>query len=114
MEHSLTCPLRVVTRPFTLQLSGILHKKVAGLSLTEARSYPKIVAYLLDYGADVNCRGSNGLCPIHIAAKCGNEALLRVLLERGARTDRYIHLVLRYLNIQLGTRIQGIHSMHST
>jgi ankyrin repeat protein len=47
------------------------------------RSVP-LARLLLDSGADVNGRGEGGFTALHSAAQNGDEALARLLLERGA------------------------------
>jgi ankyrin repeat protein len=42
------------------------------------------VGVLLDYGADVNSRGREGLTALHYAVRSGKLPLIRLLLERGA------------------------------
>jgi ankyrin repeat protein len=39
---------------------------------------------LLEKGADPNCRGENGLTPLHIAAKLGRVEIIRRLVTKGA------------------------------
>lgn len=39
---------------------------------------------LLGGGADVNPADISGLTPLHLAARLGNESLVRILLDRGA------------------------------
>ena len=39
---------------------------------------------LLAYRYDVNCKGNDGLTPLHLAAIHGQENILRILLEQGA------------------------------
>uniref|UniRef100_A0ACD6A3N9 Uncharacterized protein n=1 Tax=Avena sativa TaxID=4498 RepID=A0ACD6A3N9_AVESA len=43
--------------------------------------------YLLDHGADPNKIVGSSLAALHCAAKNGNEAIVRLLLSRGARVD---------------------------
>ncbi|KAL6893648.1 hypothetical protein ACP4OV_007746 [Aristida adscensionis] len=46
-----------------------------------------IARYLLDHGADPNKMDDSGSVALHLAAKNGNEELIRLLLSRGARVD---------------------------
>ncbi|KAL6637602.1 hypothetical protein ACP70R_025174 [Stipagrostis hirtigluma subsp. patula] len=46
-----------------------------------------IARYLLDHGADPNKTDDSGSVPLHLAAKNGNEEMIRLLLSRGARVD---------------------------
>ncbi|MSO19856.1 MAG: hypothetical protein EXQ56_05220 [Acidobacteria bacterium] len=46
-----------------------------------------IAKLLLDLGADVNAVGENGWTALHGAAYTGTEAIIRFLVERGARMD---------------------------
>ena len=39
---------------------------------------------LLDFGADVNCKGPRGNTPLYLAALCGQEALVQLFIEQGA------------------------------
>lgn len=45
-----------------------------------------ILRFLLDQGAQVNCRGGNNIqqMPLHLAAVHGYDDILQLLLERGA------------------------------
>ena len=44
----------------------------------------RLAGVLLDAGADVNAQGEGGFTALHAAAQNGDEALVRLLLERGA------------------------------
>ena len=47
---------------------------------------------LLEKGADVECKSSNGQRPLRYAAEKGHEAVVKLLLEKGADIeckDRY-------------------------
>ena len=57
-----------------------LHAALAGRSFDCARA-------LLDAGADANAVEHGGFTPLHQAAETGDLALIRLLLERGARKD---------------------------
>jgi uncharacterized protein len=49
---------------------------------------PKVVAWLLEHGADVESRAPNGTTPLMMAARYGAEASVDLLLGRGADTQR--------------------------
>uniref|UniRef100_A0ACD5WC24 Uncharacterized protein n=1 Tax=Avena sativa TaxID=4498 RepID=A0ACD5WC24_AVESA len=46
-----------------------------------------VARYLLNHGADPNKIDGTGFAALHAAAKNGNEAVVRLLLSRGARVD---------------------------
>lgn len=48
---------------------------------------PRVVRVLLDNGADVHARDSGGDTPLLVAAKKGNEKMVEMLLEAGAKVD---------------------------
>lgn len=54
-----------------------LHEAVAG-------GHHKIVEFLLENGAHINCRANRGYTPLHLAAKNGHEECVKVLLNHGA------------------------------
>ena len=41
----------------------------------------------LDAGTDINACNENGLTALHLAAKEGNDVVVRELLSRGAKVD---------------------------
>lgn len=49
------------------------------------RARPRVVALLLDAGADPNQRGENGATPLHLAAATGPAEVVELLLRHGAR-----------------------------
>lgn len=49
---------------------------------------PKVVAWLLEHGADVESRAPNGTTPLMMAARYGAEASVDLLLARGADRKR--------------------------
>jgi ankyrin repeat protein len=60
---------------------------------------PKIVAALLDHGADVNARDAAGTPALMLAARQGQATLVKLLLDRGAdvhATDRHGNTILQY------------------
>ena len=44
-------------------------------------------------GARVNRRDGNGLCPLHLAILLNLEKMVKLLLEKGARVDKYVVFV---------------------
>lgn len=42
---------------------------------------------LLEHGASVLCRDSQGRTPLHLAASCGHTELLRTLLKAAKKAD---------------------------
>ncbi|TMA36777.1 MAG: ankyrin repeat domain-containing protein [Deltaproteobacteria bacterium] len=58
-------------------------------SQSDAEPSAELIGILLDAGADVNARTSQGNTPLHIAAYKGYAGTVRLLLARGAiRTAR--------------------------
>ena len=52
-----------------------------------AAKWTAVARFLIDRGADVNCRGDGGFSPLHEAAGSGQLEIARLLLEHGAKTD---------------------------
>ena len=48
---------------------------------------PRVIASLLEHGADVNAKNEIGLDPLHIAAWAGKSETVRLLLEHGANVN---------------------------
>lgn len=62
----------------------------------ETKNKHKILKILIDAGADINERGSNGWTPLHLAAIRDDEKSMQILLEAGA--DRSIRTNCDYNN----------------
>lgn len=52
----------------------------------------KTFNYMLEQGAEINIRDKGGYCPIDYAAMNGHEAMVGILLERGAEVLRTNHI----------------------
>lgn len=65
--------------------------KVSGdgtaLHLAAFHGRPGVAAVLIEFGADVNSRGSNNRTPLHMACQMNRVLAVRVLLENGADTS---------------------------
>lgn len=65
--------------------------KVSGdgtaLHLAAFRGRPGVAAVLIEFGADVNCRGANDRTPLHMACQMNRVLAVKVLLENGADTS---------------------------
>ena len=46
-----------------------------------------VIKHLIEHGADVNFRNTNGAVPMHEAVKQKSETVIRILLEAGAKMD---------------------------
>ncbi len=55
------------------------------LNSAVAGGEPRIVALLLNAGADANARQQGGFTPLHGAATAGNEEIIKLLLRHGAK-----------------------------
>lgn len=70
--------------------AGYDERQIA-LALAAQHGHAEVVALLLDHGADPNrytpVGGHSHATPLHQAAFAGHEAIVRLLLARGARTD---------------------------
>lgn len=62
-------------------------RKKSALLAAAFKSQDQVAAYLLDHGADINAQAINGFTPLHDAAWVGDYPLVKMLVERGARTD---------------------------
>lgn len=51
--------------------------------------HPQIVQFLLEVGADVNSCDRFGWSLLQWTSKCGNKAVVRVLLENGANANDF-------------------------
>lgn len=60
-----------------------------GTALHNAAFYgrPGVAAVLIEFGADVNARGSNNRTPLHMACQMNRVLAVKVLLENGADTS---------------------------
>jgi ankyrin repeat protein len=54
------------------------------LHLAVLHKHTDVVTFLVDHGADVNSRTSDGITPLHEAAQIGDLDLVKLLLSRGA------------------------------
>ncbi|KAG5881158.1 hypothetical protein JTB14_024575 [Gonioctena quinquepunctata] len=50
-----------------------------------------VVQYLVRTGASITIKGTDGMTPLHVAAKCGNLAACEVLLKAGVTIKNYIN-----------------------
>jgi len=58
--------------------------RVVPLQSAAAGGHPKLVALLLEHGADPSARGAGGFTPLHAAAQNGERESVEALLESGA------------------------------
>ena len=52
---------------------------------------------LLGGGADINPSDISGLTPLHLAARLGNESLVRILMDKGIGNTAFYFTVVPYL-----------------
>jgi hypothetical protein len=57
------------------------------VSPSHTESYPEVVQYLLERGADPNVLQTDGWNPLRIASKSGQSEIVRLLLDHGADVD---------------------------
>jgi ankyrin repeat protein len=62
-------------------------RKKSALLAAAFKSQNEVAEYLLAHGADINAQAINGFTPLHDAAWVGDYQLVKLLVERGARTD---------------------------
>ena len=55
--------------------------------LPDVRAAAEIISVLLKHHAHVHARNHAGCTPLHVAARCGNEAAIRTLYLGGSRVD---------------------------
>lgn len=65
--------------------------------MTVGTDHRKSLEILIDGGARINRRDGRGYCPLHLAIIQGLEKMVKLLLDRGARVDKY-----------------GLHAFHSS
>ena len=59
----------------------------AWLGRSYIQNKPHSVELLLNAGADVNARNNQNMTPLHLSAMFGEAEDVKILLERGVRTD---------------------------
>jgi ankyrin repeat protein len=69
---------------------------------------PKLVALLLDHGADINAPSPNGSTPLMMAAQYGSEDSVNLLLQRGADPKRRNQLALGAADFARLAQRQGL------
>ena len=57
------------------------------IHLAAARDHGQVVKYLIQKGADPECKTATGARPLHMAAKHGDMNALQALLESGVEID---------------------------
>jgi ankyrin repeat protein len=68
----------------------VKYKEWNGATLLDdavARNHTDVAAYLLDKGADANAAKTDGVTPLHIAARNGNIGMMKLLLDSGANIN---------------------------
>ena len=73
--------------------------KSTPLHVASQEGHVDICRYLLDHGAEVNSRRSDGLTPLHVSCKTGHVEVTRLLLSRGAdvaAVDKQLFTPLHY------------------
>ncbi|KAK0455038.1 hypothetical protein EV421DRAFT_1760988 [Armillaria borealis] len=70
--------------------AAISHQSSSGqtlLHLAAFLSFPSLVRFLVDHGADLDMRDRNGYTPLHFATSMGSKECVRYLLNAGADTE---------------------------
>ena len=99
--RNIYCPNVNVSR--MLLLAGASPHYVGGLmqnapllALFAHEGYEEMVALLLEFGSDVNCRNADGITPLMFACQKGNPEVARTLVQ---------HHQVKILKIEVGPNI---------
>lgn len=89
MEAALKCDLDGVTQelkrdPAQINIKDTDDADATALHDAVLRKCAAVAGFLLDNGADVNARKTNGLTPLHLAARNGDMPIIKLLLAHGA------------------------------
>ena len=67
-----------------------LEEKETGNSYLQSAiidNYPELVSYILEKGADVNKQNNNGETALHIALRCGNMEIIKLIMKKNPALD---------------------------
>ncbi|CAH1176200.1 unnamed protein product [Phaedon cochleariae] len=74
-----------------LEINDFDKEQNTPLMLATAANKNDVVQYLVRSGASITVKGTDGMTPLHIAAKTGNISACRILLEAGTTIKNYVN-----------------------